>query len=120
MFSVGEFIRHVYNTQSEHKILLARIALNALHDPAMYPVDISELQTLSPAERVMVAELQSCLAENPGYPSKRWTATQVQHLINMEKDNRTPSDCRKVSRHCRSGKNAVRLVALHGCRVKPS
>lgn len=64
----------------EEQIILARIALNALYDPEMYPVDVHELMLLHNENRVMAEAFLAYCAINPKEYSG-WTELSCQELF---------------------------------------
>jgi hypothetical protein len=64
MLSTREFLDLVRCADSD-QTLLARIALNALHDPARFPVDMSELMSLTAHHRALVRSFLAWCAVHP-------------------------------------------------------
>ena len=74
-----DFIRYVRNTKHNQRIM-ARIGLNALHDPDAYPVDISELDKLGSLNRSVVAGFMNwcALKKQQKYS---WCEDEIRDLV---------------------------------------
>lgn len=78
MLSAREFTV-LATTADRDQTLLARIALNALYDPARYPVDMSELLSLTAHHRALARSFLAWCAVHP----HEYTNWQTAHLAGM-------------------------------------
>lgn len=76
-----DFIRYVRSTKHNQR-LMARIGLNALHDPDSYPVDISELDRLGSLNRSVVAGFMNWCALDKQH-KYTWCEDEIRDLVAM-------------------------------------
>jgi len=81
--SPTEFIRFIENAENQKK-LMARILLSACGYSGQFPVDVSELAALSPANRSAVNSLLSWVEWNPGARLGEMRARGVADRIGAE------------------------------------
>ena len=80
------FVRKKAKPAAE-QVVLARIALNALYDPEIYPVDVHELMLLHNENRVMAKAFLSYCAINPKEYSN-WSELLCEELFAICADGR--------------------------------
>jgi hypothetical protein len=64
MLRPSDFILYIKSAEAD-RVLLARVALNVLYDPALYPVDLSAVLALRGMSRAMVKSLLDWCATEP-------------------------------------------------------